>query len=73
MLLLLLIVSAHNLLVSNLTWQSFLVHKLLIIGLNDNKPITWSSRLESWTRRVQPIAAMDRVVVVIVENTHLVA
>jgi hypothetical protein len=72
MLLLLLIVSAHNLLVSNLTWQSFLVHKLLIIGLND-KPITWSSRLESWTRRVQPIAAMDRVVVVIVENTHLVA
>ena len=72
MLLLLLIVSAHNLLVSNLTWQSFLVHKLLIIGLND-KPIAWSSRLKSWTRRVQPIAAMDRVVVVIVENTHLVA
>ena len=72
MLLLLLIVSAHNLLVSNLTWQSFLVHKLLIIGLDD-KPITWSSRLKSWTRRVQPIAAMDRVVVVIVENTHLVA
>ena len=72
MLLLLLVLVAHYLLVINLTWQSFLVAKLLIIGLND-EPITWSGWLESWTRRVQPVTALDRVVAIIVKNTHLVA
>ena len=65
------ILVAQNLPVSNLTWQNFLVSKLLVIGLNDES-ISWRLGLESWTRGIQAIAAMNRAVVIVIEYTHLV-